>query len=136
MLKSRTARTIKFTATQESMELEPGDIVRITQTVPNLSLKTFRVTGIEINNNMTVTIQAVEHNASLYPYVTQDQVEIPPPLYLPSQYVFTPTPNVVAQTPITTSPPNSTTTVNNTLPSQPVNTTPLYSVTTFGQTTN
>ena len=136
VLKSRTARTIKFRATQESMELEPGDIIRITQTVPNLSLKTFRVTGIEINNNMTVTIQGAEHNSSLYPYVTQDQVEIPPPLYLPSQYVFTPTPNVVAQTPITTSPPNSTTTVNNTLPTQTVNTTPLYSVTTFGQTTN
>jgi hypothetical protein len=117
------------------VELEPGDIIRITQTVPNLSLKTFRVTSIEINNNMTVNIQGAEHDSSLYPYVTQDQVEIPPPLYLPSQYVYTPTPNIPAQTPLTTAPPNSTNTTNNTLPSQPVTTTPLYSVTTFGQTT-
>ena len=134
VLKSRTARTIKFTATQESMNLEPGDVIRITQTIPNLSLKTFRVTGIEINNNMTVTIQAVEHDASLYPYVTQPQVEIPPSLFLPSQYVFTPTPKVQTTTPLTVSPPNSTATVNNTLPTQPINTEQLYAVKTFGQT--
>ena len=135
VLKSRTARTIKFTATQESMNLEPGDVIRITQTIPNLSLKTFRVTGLEINNNMTVTIQAVEHDASLYPFVSQPQVEIPPPLFLPSQYVFTPTPKVNTTTPITVAPPNSGTTINNTLPTQPINTQPLYTVTTFGQTT-
>ncbi len=136
VLKSRTARTIKFSATQESMNLEPGDVIRITQTIPNLSLKTFRVTGIEINNNMTVTIQAVEHDASLYPYVTQPQVEIPPALFLPSQYVFTPTPKVNTSTPLTVSPPNSAATVNNSLPTQPINTTQLYAVKTFGQTTS
>ena len=136
ILKSRTARTIKFTATQESMELEPGDVIRITQTIPNLSLKTFRVTGIEINNNMTVTIQAVEHDAELYPFVSQAQVEIPPPLFLPSQYVFTPTPKVNTTTPLTVSPPNSSTTTNNSLPTQPINTETLYAVKTFGQTTS
>tara|TARA_S200002703_G_scaffold146392_1_gene141415 strand:- start:2117 stop:4501 length:2385 start_codon:yes stop_codon:yes gene_type:complete len=134
VLKSRTARTIKLTATQESMNLEPGDIIRITQTVPNLNAKTFRITGLEINNNMTVTIQAVEHDAELYPFVSQPQVEIPPALFLPSQYVFTPTPKVNTPTPITVAPPNSSNTINNTLPTQPINTKPLYTVTTFGQT--
>ena len=134
VLKSRTARTVKFVATQESMNLEPGDIIRITQSIPNLSLKTFRVTGIEINNNMTVTIQAVEHDASLYPFVSQAQVEIPPALFLPSQYVFTPTPKVNTTTPLTVSPPNSAATTNNTLPTQPINTEPLYAVKTFGRT--
>ena len=135
VLKSRTARTVKFTATQESMNLEPGDIIRITQTIPNLTQKTFRITGLEINNNMTVTIQAVEHDATLYPFVSQQQVEIPPPLFLPSQYVFTPTPKVNTTVPLTVSPPNSSNTNNNTLPSQPINTKPLYTVTRFEQTT-
>lgn len=134
VLKSRTARTVKFTATQESMNLEPGDIIRITQTIPNLTQKTFRITGLEINNNMTVTIQAVEHDATLYPFVSQPQVEIPPPLFLPSQYVFTPTPKVNTTVPLTVSPPNSTNTNNNTLPTQPINKTPLYTVTRFEQT--
>jgi len=84
--KSRTQRQIKFTATQELYNVEVGDIIRITDDILNLNQVTFRVMGMTLNNNFTIGIEAVEHDATIYPHVTQAQIETPPPLFLPDTY--------------------------------------------------
>ena len=88
--KSRTQRQIAFTASQELMDIEVGDIIRVTDTVLDLNLDTFRVVAVKLRNNGQVEIQAVEHDATLYPFTTGAQVETPPPLYLPNTFYIKP----------------------------------------------
>ena len=84
--KSRAQRTISFEATQELMNIEPGDIIRVTDEILDLNNQTFRVNNITMNVDMTVKIEAVEHDATVYPHVVGAQYELPPPLYLPKDY--------------------------------------------------
>ena len=84
--KSRAQRTISFEATQELMNIEPGDIIRVTDEILDLNNQTFRVNNITMNVDMTVKIEAVEHDATVYPHVVGEQYEITPPLYLPKEY--------------------------------------------------
>jgi len=84
--KSRTQRQIKFTATQELYNVEVGDIIRVTDSVLDLDQVTFRVMGMTLNKNFTIGIDAVEHDATIYPHVTTEQRELPPPLFLPDTY--------------------------------------------------
>ena len=95
--KSRSQRTISMTCTQELMDVEPGDIVRVTDTVLNLTTATFRVTNMKLNNDGTVGIEAAEHVAANYPYQTGPQVEIPPPLFLPDEYQGKPIQKVIGK---------------------------------------
>lgn len=88
--KSRTQRQIAFTASQELMDIEVGDIIRVTDVVLDLNLDTFRVVAVKLRNNGQVEIQAVEHDATLYPFTTGAQVEIPPALYLPNTFYIKP----------------------------------------------
>ena len=84
--KSRKQRQISFVATQELMDVEVGDIIRITDEILDISSVTFRIIGMSLNLDGTVSIEAVEHDTSLYPHITTPQTEIPPPLYLPDAY--------------------------------------------------
>ena len=84
--KSRAQRTISFTGTQELMDVEPGDIIRITEDILDLSDRTFRVVDMKLTNDGLIQIEGVEHTATHYPYVTQPQVEIPPSVFLPDYY--------------------------------------------------
>ncbi|QDP67686.1 MAG: putative baseplate hub protein [Prokaryotic dsDNA virus sp.] len=84
--KSRAQRTISFEATQELMNIEPGDIIRVTDEILDLNNQTFRVNNITMNVDMTVKIEAVEHDATVYPHIVGAQYELPPPLYLPKDY--------------------------------------------------
>lgn len=88
--KSRAQRTISFTATQELMNIEPGDIIRVTDEILDLDQQTFRVNNVTLNVDMTVGIEAVEHDATVYPHVSGEQYEVAPPLYLPHQYIGKP----------------------------------------------
>lgn len=88
--KSRAQRQISFTATQELLDVEVGDVIRITDTVLDLSLDTFRVVGIKLRNDGNVDVDCVEHDATVYPFTTGAQVEIPPALYLPDEFYLAP----------------------------------------------
>lgn len=90
--KSRSQRFINFTATPELLAVEPGDIIRITSDVLNLSTQTFRVTNMSFTGGGNVSIQAREHDATLYPFVSGEQIEIPAKLYKPDSFTLTPTP--------------------------------------------
>jgi len=78
-LKSRTQTGIEFTATQELINLVPGDIIRITDTVLNLNLKTYRIINMKLNVDGNIGISGTEHVATIYPYVRGDQQDNPNP---------------------------------------------------------
>lgn len=82
--KSRNQRSIAFTATQELMDVEVGDIIRVTDTVLNLNQQTFRVVAMTLQNDSTVKLEAVEHDATIYPHVSTTQREINPKIFLPN----------------------------------------------------
>lgn len=84
--KSRNQRQIQFTGTQELLNVEIGDIIRVSDQILNLNLQTFRVLSITLESAGTLKIEAVEHEATIYPHVTTAQKEIPPPLFLPDEY--------------------------------------------------
>ena len=84
--KSRAQRQIQFSATQELMNVEVGDVIRVTDTILNLDQQTFRVVAIALQTDSTVRIEAVEHDATIYPHVATAQKEIAPTLFLPNSY--------------------------------------------------
>jgi hypothetical protein len=104
--KSRNQRYINFTATPELLDVEPGDIIRVSSEVLNLTSATFRVVNITINEDGTVQIQAREHTASVYPFVSGPQIVIPSQLYKPDNYSLVPVPKPTPSVPISVAPPN------------------------------
>lgn len=104
--KSRSQRFISFTATPELLAVEPGDVIRVSSDVLNLSTQTFRVTNMNFTGGGNVEIQAREHDATLYPFVTGNQIEIPAKLYRPDTFVITPTPGSPTRSPISVAPPD------------------------------
>jgi len=104
--KSRNQRYITFTATPELLDVEPGDIIRISSDVLNLTTQTFRVTNITINTNGTVQFEAREHTASVYPFVSGTQIEIPAQTYKPDTYTLTGLVKNTPTTPLGVAPPD------------------------------
>ena len=104
--KSRNQRYIQVTATPELLEVEPGDIIRITSDVWNLSTQTFRVTNMSFTAGGNISVQAREHDATLYPFVSGDQIEIPAQTYRPDTFILQPVSGINPATPISVAPPN------------------------------
>jgi hypothetical protein len=98
--KSRSQRSITFNATQELLDVEVGDIITVTDEICGLSSDTFRVVGMKLKKDLTVEIEAVEHDATLYPFVKGAQIDIPPPLYLPDFYSIIPLVRKLPQFPV------------------------------------
>jgi len=71
--KSRQQRQIQFTGRPELMTVVPGDIINVTNSRLGLSADPFRVVGINIRADSTVSIEAVEHLPTIYPYITTDE---------------------------------------------------------------
>ena len=105
--KSRTQKTISFNGTQELFNIEVGDVIRVTDTVLQLSLDTFRVVNIQLNNDLTVAIDAVEHDATIYPATAGAQSEVPPQIFLPEELSVRPRKKDVTLDPISLVPPNN-----------------------------
>lgn len=97
--KSRNQRTINFTATQELADVVPGDIIRVTEEVLNLSNQTFRVVDMKLTNDGLISINGIEHNANDYPHVVGPQIEIPPSVFLPDEYLGRPLQRPVSDPP-------------------------------------
>jgi hypothetical protein len=103
--KSRSQRRISFTATQELLDVEVGDIIRITDTILDLDQQTFRVYSMKLSNQGLVSIEAAEHDATLYPFTTGAQIELPPSLFLPDSYLIQPYVKELPFTPLSISVP-------------------------------
>lgn len=65
---------ISFVATPDALKCAVGDIVTVTHPTPAWESKEFRVVSLSINYDATVNVSLVEHNATVYPWVS-DKVE-------------------------------------------------------------
>ena len=106
--KSRSQKTITFNGTQELLNLEVGDIIRVTDTILQLSLDTFRIVGLQLNNDLTVAIDAVEHDATIYPATGGvGQISVPPQIFLPDELSVRPRKKDTSLQPLSVVPPNN-----------------------------
>jgi len=103
--KSRQGRQINFTATQELLNVEVGDIIRVTDTILDLSTHAFRVINMRLQYDGSVQIDAVEHIATFYPYTPlQYNIELPAPIFQPDVYYIRPFIRQLPKNPVKTKP--------------------------------
>ena len=87
---SRYGLVVKFSAFQEGLRCEVGDVVPITHSTPGWSAKLFRILQIEIKDNDEVYVVAREYNASIYmqavlaPAVVIAESNLPDPFSVPT----------------------------------------------------
>ncbi len=88
--RSRSSLDISLTADATALDLAVGDIVNITHATPSFSAKAFRVQGMNVNSNHTVSLQCSEHQDSFYTFGTQQEVASIPTTTLPNPFVIQP----------------------------------------------
>jgi hypothetical protein len=87
---SRYGLVVKFSAFQEGLRCEVGDVVPITHTTPGWSAKLFRIMQIEIKDNDEVYVVAREYSTSVYtqavlsPAAVIAQSNLPDPFSVPA----------------------------------------------------
>lgn len=87
---SRYGLVVKFSAFQEGLRCEVGDVVPITHSTPGWNGKLFRIMQIEIKDNDEVLIVAREYSASIYtqsvltPAAIVAQSSLPDPFNVPA----------------------------------------------------
>ena len=69
--RSRNALAIEVTVTSEFLDVTVGDIVNITYQTASFSAKPFRVIGVNINADLTVTLQLTEHQDNFYSWTSK-----------------------------------------------------------------
>jgi len=69
--RSRNSLRVSFKMSGEGMELIVGDIVAVTHATPGFSGKLFRVIGITLNKDQTVSLNLIEHQDNFYTFATQ-----------------------------------------------------------------
>ena len=84
--RSRTSLDVSLKADGNAMELSVGDIVNITHATPGFSAKAFRVQGLVLNADSTVSLQLSEHQDSYYTFGTQTAVATIPDTTLPNPF--------------------------------------------------
>ena len=78
LLRSRNSLQISLTANYQALNLAIGDIVSLTEDITGFSAKNFRVIGLGINQDYTVSLSLVEYQASFYTFETQTEVAVEP----------------------------------------------------------
>lgn len=90
LLRSRNSLQVSLTANYEAMNLAVGDIVALTEDLTGFSAKNFRVAGLGINSNYTVSLSLTEHQDSFYTFETQTEVAVEPDTTLPDPFTVQP----------------------------------------------
>jgi len=90
LLRSRNSLQVSLTANYEAMNLAVGDIVNLTDDLTGFSSKSFRVVGLGINADYTVSLSLIEHQNAWYTYETQTQVPIIPDTNFPNPFTVLP----------------------------------------------
>ena len=88
--RSRSSLDISVKADATALDLSIGDIVNITHATPAFSAKPFRVQGLTINADHTVSLQCSEHQDSFYTFGTQQEVATIPDTTLPNPFSVQP----------------------------------------------
>ena len=88
--RSRTSLDVSLKADATAMDLAIGDLVNITHATPAFSAKPFRVQGMTINADHSVSLQCTEHQDSFYTFGTQQEVATIPDTTLPNPFSVLP----------------------------------------------
>jgi hypothetical protein len=88
--RSRSSLDISLRVDATGLDLLIGDIVNITHATPSFSAKPFRVQGMTINTDHTVSLQCTEHQDSFYTFGTQQEVATIPDTTLPNPFSVQP----------------------------------------------
>ena len=88
--RSRTSLDVSLKADATAMDLAIGDLVNITHATPAFSAKPFRVQGMTINTDHTVSLQCTEHQDSFYTFGIQEEVATIPDTTLPNPFSVLP----------------------------------------------
>jgi len=88
--RSRSSLDLSLRADATALDLAIGDIVNITHSTPSFSAKPFRVQGMTINADHTVSLQCSEHQDSYYTFGTQQEVATIPDTTLPNPLTVQP----------------------------------------------
>ncbi len=88
--RSRTSLDISLKADATALDLAIGDIVNVTHATPAFSAKPFRVQGMSINTDHTVSLKCSEHQDSFYTFGTQQEVATIPDTTLPNPFSVQP----------------------------------------------
>jgi len=97
LLRSRNGIIVSFTATSEALNVIVGQIVDVTHPTPGWSSKLFRVTNLMMATDGTVSVELIEHQDGIYPWVEKTQAVDIPDTNLPNPF------SVVAPTPVSIS---------------------------------
>lgn len=90
LLRSRNSLTVNLKANYEALNLAVGDIVSLTEDLSGFSSKSFRIVGLGINQDYTVSLSLVEYQASFYTFETQTQVAVEPDTSLANPFSVSP----------------------------------------------
>ena len=88
--RSRTSLDISLKADATALDLSIGDIVNVTHATPSFSAKPFRVQGMTLNSDHTVSLQCTEHQDSYYVFGTQVAPATIPDTNLPNPFSVQP----------------------------------------------
>ena len=88
--RSRSSIYISLTADANALDLAVGDLVNVTHATPGFSAKAFRVQGMSLNPDQTVSLQCSEHQDSFYTFGTQQEVATIPDTNLPNPFSVLP----------------------------------------------
>jgi len=88
--RSRSSLDVTLKADATALDLSIGDIVNITHATPGFSAKPFRVQGMTLNSDHTVSLQCSEHQDSYYTFGTQQEVATIPDTTLPNPFSVSP----------------------------------------------
>lgn len=104
-LKSRSQDVYEFVMVKEAYKFTPGDILRVTTTLPSLTNQLMRIVSMNIQDDFTISVTCVRHNNDYYPPFADVPLEygstqvfppnspLPAPLPAPNPPTPGPTPN-------------------------------------------
>ena len=90
MRRSRSSLDVSLKCDATGYDLAIGDIVNVTHATPSFSAKPFRIQGMTINTDHTVTLQLTEHQDSYYAFGTQVAPATIPDTTLPNPFSVQP----------------------------------------------
>ncbi len=93
-LRSRNQLRINFLADSSALDLMIGDVITVNHPTPDWGNKPFQIDEMTLNADMTVNIQAVEYDSSIYTYDTSAEQRSYPDTNLPNVFAVQPPSNL------------------------------------------
>ena len=77
--RSRNSRSISFRGTHKLLNVKVGELISVTNPSLNMSSEQYRITQMEINSDLTISVTAIIYQSAVYGYVTPlgEDIDIP-----------------------------------------------------------